>query len=53
MTNTEEKWKNHNGNINICSDIEDSDIPKLISEKTFVHYNFIYSKIRQMTLGKH
>jgi len=40
MINTEEKWKNYNGNINICSDIEDRDIQKLISEKNIRSLQF-------------
>lgn len=27
------KWKNYDGNINILSNIKESDIPKLIAEK--------------------
>jgi len=30
---SKEKWTNHSGNINIHSDINKSDIPKIISEK--------------------
>ena len=28
-----EKWGNFNGNINIYSDLKNSDIPKIIAEK--------------------
>ena len=43
MANTEEKWKNYNGNINIFSDLETNDISKIISEEnihTLQFYQF-------------
>lgn len=39
-TNEKEKWGNFNGNINIYSDLEPLDIPKLIKEKNIHSLQF-------------
>lgn len=61
------KWENYSGNINLVSDIKDSDIPKLISEnnirqiqlysftnpniKTWETLNQFFSKYPKIKLG--